>query len=61
MVFGWGMTDEIAAECRFHRKVTGNDCVKVASAMPFFRIIHSGYLTTDFADELMGDRRKEVA
>jgi hypothetical protein len=33
----------------------------VASAMPFFRIIHSGYLTTDFADELMGDRRKEVA
>jgi hypothetical protein len=29
--------------------------------MPFFRINHSGYLTTDFADELMGDRRKEVA
>jgi hypothetical protein len=27
------MTDEIAAECRFHRKVTGNDCVKVAGVM----------------------------
>jgi hypothetical protein len=55
------IADEIAAECRFHRKVTGDDRVKVAGAMPFYRIIHSGYLTTDFADELMGDRRKEVA
>jgi hypothetical protein len=55
------MADGIAAEFRFHRKVTGNDCVKVAGVMPFYRIIHSGYLTTDFADELMGDRRKEVA
>jgi hypothetical protein len=25
--------------------------------MPFFRPVHSEYLTTDFADELMGDRR----
>jgi hypothetical protein len=41
--------------------VIGDDCVKVAGVMTFYRIIHSGYLTTDFADELMGDRGKEVA
>ncbi len=55
------MADEISAECRFHRKVIGDDCVKMAGVMPFYRIIHCGYLTTDFADELMGDRRKEAA
>ena len=60
MVFG-DIADGISAECRFQRKVAGNDRVKVAGAMLFYRIIHSEYLTTDFADELMGDRRKEVA
>ena len=55
------IADVISAECRFQRKVAGNDRVKVAGAMLFYRIIHSECLTTDFADELMGDRRKEVA
>jgi hypothetical protein len=41
--------------------VAGNDRVKVAGAMLFYRNIHSEYLTADFTDELMGDRRKEVA
>jgi len=36
MVFGWEMVDEIAAECRFHRKVTGDDRVKVTGVMSFF-------------------------
>jgi hypothetical protein len=55
------MADGIPAECRLKRKVIGDDRVKVAGVMPFYPIIYCGYLTTDFADELMGDRRKEVA